>query len=141
MLKKLYYTIFPHYKVLETKFVTYAEGDKMIRETHDKPEAERWVLAKEEDTNQRIGMVYLCRKERIKGFEKVRIVKKTYAGTTFYQIQQRHFIFFWWWVAGWVNSSLGASAPTDTFETLKEAEENLHHYDGTKATEEVVKSV
>lgn len=65
MFKRLYYRLFPTYNVLETKFVTYQEGDKMIRETHDKPEADRWVLAKEEDTNQIIGMVYLCRKVRI----------------------------------------------------------------------------
>lgn len=64
-MKKLFYKIFKRYKVLETKFVTYDEGDKMLRETHDKSESEKWVLAKEEDTNQIIGMVYLCRKERI----------------------------------------------------------------------------
>ena len=66
MLRKLYYRLFPTYQVLETKFVTYLEGDRMIRETHDKPEAEKWVLAKEEDTNTVIGWVYLCRKVRIK---------------------------------------------------------------------------
>lgn len=65
MLKKLYYKIFKHYKVLETKLVSYQAGDRMVRETHDKPEAERWVLAKEEDTNRVIGMVYLCRKRRV----------------------------------------------------------------------------
>lgn len=64
-LRKIYYKIFKHYTILETKFISYQEGDKMIRETHDKPEREKWVLAKEEDTNRVIGMVYLCRKERI----------------------------------------------------------------------------
>ena len=67
MFKKLYYKIFPTYKVLETKLVTCPEGDTMIRETHGKPEAERWVLAKEEDFNLARGMVYLCRKVRITG--------------------------------------------------------------------------
>ena len=62
---KLYYKFFPTYNILETKFVTYQEGDKLLRETHDKPETEKWVLAKEEDTNCGIGMVYLCRKTRI----------------------------------------------------------------------------
>ena len=66
-LKKLYYKIFKTYKVLETKFVTYNEGDKMIRETHGKPEGEKWELAKEEDTNRMIGMVYLCRRVRVSG--------------------------------------------------------------------------
>jgi len=65
MLKKFYYRLFKTYRVLETKFVTYQEGDKMIRQTSGKPDKERWVLAKEEDTNHIIGMVYLCRKERV----------------------------------------------------------------------------
>lgn len=64
-MKKLFYKIFKRYKVLETKYVSYSEGDEMIKATHDKPESEKWVLAKEEDTNQTIGMVYLCRKVRI----------------------------------------------------------------------------
>ena len=67
--------------------------------------------------------------------KKVKIVKITYGGITYYQIKQRHFIFFWWWVPAWVNSSLRASAPPDTFETLEEAQKNMYHYDGTKAIE------
>jgi hypothetical protein len=64
-MKKIFYKIFKRYKVLETKFVTYKEGDKMCRDTHDKPEEEKWVLAKEEDSNRIIGMVYLCRRVRL----------------------------------------------------------------------------
>jgi hypothetical protein len=64
-LKTIYYKFFQTYRVLETRFVSYAEGDKMIRETQDMPEPERWVLAKEEDENRVIGMVYLCRRIRI----------------------------------------------------------------------------
>lgn len=64
-MKKIFYKIFKRYKVLETRFVTWEVGDKMIKETHDKPEPEKWVLAKEEDANTIIGMVYLCRKVRI----------------------------------------------------------------------------
>jgi len=67
--------------------------------------------------------------------KKSRIIKSTYGGQTFYQIQQRHFIFFWWWVPAWINSSLGASAPSDTFETLEEAEKNMYLFDGTKPVE------
>jgi hypothetical protein len=67
--------------------------------------------------------------------KKVKIVKVTYGGQTFYQIKQRHFIFFWWWVDAWVNSSMGASAPMDTFETLEEAQKNMYKFDGTKAIE------
>jgi hypothetical protein len=65
-LKRLFYSIFPTYKILETKFVSYSEGDRMIKETFDKPESERWVLAPEEDGNYTIGMVFLCRKVRIR---------------------------------------------------------------------------
>lgn len=66
MFKKLYYRFFPTYIEIETKFVTYTEGDKMIRETSNKTPSERWVLSKKEDTNRTLGMVFLCRKERIK---------------------------------------------------------------------------
>ena len=51
---------------METRFVSYAEGDKMITDSSGKPESERWVLAKEEDDNHVYGWVYLCRKERIR---------------------------------------------------------------------------
>lgn len=64
-LKRIYYNLFPTFQVLETKFVSYQDGDTMIRDTHDRPESEKWVLAAEEDTNKIIGMVYLCRKVRI----------------------------------------------------------------------------
>lgn len=66
MFRKLYYIIFKRYKRLEIKFVSYAEGDKMIRASVGKPEEEKWVLAKEEDTNKRYGFVYLERKVRIR---------------------------------------------------------------------------
>jgi hypothetical protein len=69
--------------------------------------------------------------------KKVRIVKKTFADQTYYQIQQRHFIFFWWWVDAWVNDSAGAYAPQDTFETLEEAEANLYLFDGSKPKQEI----
>ena len=46
-------------KRLELRYVTYAEGDRLIRET---PGA--WTIAPEEDGNRQIGMVYL---ERLEG--------------------------------------------------------------------------
>lgn len=64
-LKKIYYKFFPTYNVLETKFVTYSQGEMLLRNSTNKPESEKWVLAKEEDTNRIIGMVYLCRRVRI----------------------------------------------------------------------------
>lgn len=65
MLKKFYYKFFKRYQVLETQFVTWERGNLMLEDSKDKPEAQQWVLAKEEDTNRVIGMVYLCRKVRI----------------------------------------------------------------------------
>jgi len=64
-IKQLYYRIFKTYVVLETRLVTYSEGDKLIKESANKPDWEKWVLAKEEDTNSVYGTVYLCRKFRI----------------------------------------------------------------------------
>lgn len=65
MFRRLYYKLFKRYRRIELKFVSYTEGDKMIKETWDKPENEKWGLAKEEDNNRIYGMVYLERKERI----------------------------------------------------------------------------
>lgn len=64
-MRKLFYRIFKCYKVLETRCFTWEEADLIIKQTHDKPESERWVIAKEEDTNHVIGIVWLCRKVRI----------------------------------------------------------------------------
>jgi hypothetical protein len=55
----------PKYRRLELKFVSYIEGDKMIRENVGKPESEQWHIAKEEDTNRNYGTVYLERIIRI----------------------------------------------------------------------------
>jgi hypothetical protein len=65
-LRKIWLRWFPQYRRLEIKLVTYAEGDRMIRDTHGKTEAERWHIAiPEEDINHAFGLVYLERKERI----------------------------------------------------------------------------
>jgi hypothetical protein len=47
----------PRPKRLELRFVTYAEGDKLVREG--------WAIAKEEDRNRLIGWVYLERLEKV----------------------------------------------------------------------------
>lgn len=57
-----------------------------------------------------------------------------------YVIQQKHFIFFWLWVDAWINSSAGAYC-IDTFDTLEEAESNLHYFDGSKITNEGLKTI
>lgn len=67
-LRKIYYRIFKIYRVIETKFVSYDEADKMIKETQNCIESERWVLSDMEDKNPIhaiVFMVYLCRKVRI----------------------------------------------------------------------------
>lgn len=66
-LLKLYYKIFKRYEIIERKFVTYFDADKLIKDTHHKEdESERWVLDTErEDHNKVLGMVFLCRKKRI----------------------------------------------------------------------------
>lgn len=64
-MKKLFFKIFKRYRILEEKFVTWEQGDKMLRETDGLNETERWQLSPKEDSNTVIGMVWLCRKERI----------------------------------------------------------------------------
>jgi len=68
---------------------------------------------------------------------KARIIKRSHGKQTIFQIQQRHFIFFWWWVPAWVNDINGAAAPQDTFKTLKEAQDNMCHFDGSKPVETI----
>lgn len=69
---------------------------------------------------------------------KTRIVERTHPdGGKTYVIQQRHFLFRWLWVDAWLNSwELGDCK--DTFLTLREAEENLRYFDGTKHKDKVV---
>lgn len=65
-IRRFYFRIFKHYKRLEIRLVTYAEGDKLIRQNEGKPESEQWILAiPEEDTNFAYGYVFLERHERI----------------------------------------------------------------------------
>jgi hypothetical protein len=65
MIRKIFYALFKRYKRLELRCFTYAEGDKLLRANNGKPEDQQWVLAKEEDTNRKYGMVYLQRRVRI----------------------------------------------------------------------------
>ena len=69
---------------------------------------------------------------------KCRMVERTLPDNRIkYVIQQKHFLFRWWWVDAWINSSCGASCQ-DAFDTLKEAQENLCYFDGTKVSEKVI---
>ena len=64
-LRRLFYRVFKRYRRLEICCVTWHEGDQLIRDSVGKPESEQWQIAREEDTNRVIGVVYLERKERI----------------------------------------------------------------------------
>jgi hypothetical protein len=56
----------PKYRRLELRPVSYAEGNRLICETANKPESEQWHIAKEEDKNKNYRIVYLERRELIK---------------------------------------------------------------------------
>jgi hypothetical protein len=65
-LRQLYFRIFKTYKRLEFRAVSYAEGDRLIKESVGKPEHEQWVIAKEEDKNMMVGLVVMLeRRARI----------------------------------------------------------------------------
>jgi len=65
-LRTIYYRLFKRYKVLETKCVSWDEGNRMIIESEGKPEEDRWGLSELEDCNYTPFTVWLCRKVRIK---------------------------------------------------------------------------
>jgi len=70
--------------------------------------------------------------------KKVRIVKRTGPdGTVRFVIQQKHFLFKWLWVDAWINSLSGANC-TDSFDSFREADENLCYFDGSKSIDKVV---
>lgn len=56
---------FPEFRRLELRFVTYAAADELIRNNFAGPYEARWWIAKEEDRNPLLGMVFIERKERI----------------------------------------------------------------------------
>ncbi len=66
-IRKLYFKIFKHYRVVERRVFTYKEADQILRETCGLPEPYMWSIdAEYEDNNRAFGIVFLCRKERIK---------------------------------------------------------------------------
>lgn len=51
---------------IEIRACSYADADRLIRESAGKPEPEQWVIAvQEEDLNRTFNLVYLERKERV----------------------------------------------------------------------------
>ncbi len=65
-LRRWYFRVFPHYRRLELRSVTWNDAEKMLSVSEGPNESDRWRLAvPEEDNNQQYGMVYLERRERI----------------------------------------------------------------------------
>ena len=56
---RLWYKIFPIYREYDLMFTTYDKADKLMRED------DSWKLSKKEDHNHVLGMVFICKKERI----------------------------------------------------------------------------
>ena len=54
-----------------------------------------------------------------------------------YTIEQKHWLFRWQWVSASINS-IDFVYCDDTFNTLEEAKENLHYFDGSKGKCKVV---
>lgn len=65
-LHQWFFRWFPHYERLELRVVSYPEADQLIRNSEGQPEAEQWVIAREEDKNRAYGVcVFLERRRRI----------------------------------------------------------------------------
>ncbi len=56
---KWWYATFPTYKETDVRFVTWKEADKLMKADST------WKLSKIEDKNRIIGMVWICKPERI----------------------------------------------------------------------------
>lgn len=65
--RKLFYRVFKCYMRLELRFISYGEADRLIRESANLPEDQRWEIAREEDHNRLIGKVFIERRVRITG--------------------------------------------------------------------------
>lgn len=65
-LRRLYYRVFPTYVRCELRFVRFDEGNALICDNAERDEAQRWRIAKEEDTNREFGRVYLERRVRVR---------------------------------------------------------------------------
>lgn len=64
-LRRLFFRLFPRYRRLELRCETWQTAASLMRGNARKPEREQWGIAREEDTNRVIGVVYIERRERI----------------------------------------------------------------------------
>lgn len=65
--------------------------------------------------------------------QEAKIIERTNPdGRIQFVIRQRHFAMRWQWVDAWINSSSGAAC-TDSFDTLKEAQNNMCYFDGSQS--------
>ncbi len=53
------------YERIEIVLISYHDADRLIRGNPGKAEADQWRIAKEEDGNQQIGLVWIERRRRI----------------------------------------------------------------------------
>lgn len=65
LVRRIYFKLFRHYRRLEVRCVSWSEGSQMLSRNAGKPPCDRWIIAKEEDTNRQLGVVWLERRERI----------------------------------------------------------------------------
>lgn len=52
-IKRLYFKLVPTYKRTEFGSFPWSLADRMIKDNEGKPEHEKWIIAKEEDSNFR----------------------------------------------------------------------------------------
>lgn len=65
-MRRLFYKIFKRYRRLELRFLNYEDADRLIKQNAIFSDTtQHWVIAKEEDTNNLYGFVWIERKERI----------------------------------------------------------------------------
>lgn len=64
-LRRIWLRLWPQYRRIEFRRTTYAQADQLIRESQHYTEFQRWVVAREEDTNTTFGIVCIERRERI----------------------------------------------------------------------------
>lgn len=64
-LRRLYFRLFPHYRVIRWRMCDISEANRLLNLSMDMPEAERWMIYEElQDKNTRLYWVFLCQRER-----------------------------------------------------------------------------
>ncbi len=62
---RFWHSLVPTYRTVEGRAATYEAADKLIRETANLNDPNRWdIWPEREDENRQIGVVYIRRRER-----------------------------------------------------------------------------